>query len=117
MMMASLDDRNPKQDKQLSPGEINKLKENGWDHSDKGKRGGRTDLYKDREGNVYQKPKGGNGPGEPIGVNLNDLNNFSKVGVVVTGGFILYEVVKWGVAIFLAPETLGGSLGAATIIP
>jgi RHS repeat-associated protein len=66
--------RNPAQDKPLSKGEIEKLKRNGWDHSDKGKRGGRTDLYKDKDGNIYQKPKGGAGEGEPIGINLNDLN-------------------------------------------
>jgi hypothetical protein len=66
--------RNPAQDKKLSPGEIDKLKRNGWDHSDKGKSGGKTDLYKDEFGNIYQKPKGGTGEGEPIGVNLNDLN-------------------------------------------
>jgi hypothetical protein len=66
--------RNPAQDKPLSKGEIEKLKRNGWDHSDKGKRGGKTDLYKDKDGNIYQKPKGGAGEGEPIGININDLD-------------------------------------------
>lgn len=66
-------DRNVKQDKALSKGEIEKLKRNGWDHTDKGNHGGQTDLYKDKQGNVYQKPKGGIGAGEPIGINLNEL--------------------------------------------
>ena len=66
-------ERNPKQDKILTPGEIKKLKEDfGWDHSDKGRGGGKIDLYKDKEGNVYEKAKGNKGPGEPIGINLND---------------------------------------------
>ncbi|WP_039135633.1 polymorphic toxin type 33 domain-containing protein, partial [Flavihumibacter sp. ZG627] len=74
-----LPNRNPKQDKPLTPGEIDKLKRNGWDHSDKGKRGGRTDLYKDKHGNIYQKPKFGKGDGEPIGININDLKNIQDI--------------------------------------
>jgi RHS repeat-associated protein len=63
--------RDPKQDKPLTAGEIKRLKEEyGWDHSDKGKGGGKIDLYKDKEGNVYEKAKGNKGPGEPIGINL-----------------------------------------------
>lgn len=66
-------ERNPKQDKLLSKGEIKKLQEEyGWDHSDKGRGGGKKDLYKDKDGNVYEKAKGNKGPGEPIGVNLNE---------------------------------------------
>lgn len=52
--------RNSSQDKKLSPGEIKKLKEAGWDHGEKGvngKGGGPKDLYKDKKGNVYEKPK------------------------------------------------------------
>jgi len=67
-------DRNPKQDKLLTPGEIKRLKEAGWDHSDKGNGGGKIDLYKDKEGNVYEKGKGNKGPGEPTGYNLNNLD-------------------------------------------
>lgn len=37
-------DRNPKQDKLLTPGEIKRLKDAGWDHSDKGNGGGKIDL-------------------------------------------------------------------------
>lgn len=65
--------RNPNQDKPLTPWEIQQLQKNGWDHRFKGDHGGQTDLYKDKKGNVYQKPKGGVGYGEPIGVNLNNL--------------------------------------------
>jgi len=69
----TIKERNPKQDKLLSKGEIKNLKEKwGWDHSDKGRGGGKRDLYKDKDGNVYEKAKGNKGPGEPIGINLND---------------------------------------------
>ncbi|BAU53127.1 DUF6443 domain-containing protein [Mucilaginibacter gotjawali] len=33
---------------------------------------------------------------------------------ILIGG---YEVIKWGAAIFFAPETLGGSIGAASMTP
>jgi RHS repeat-associated protein len=72
--------RNPAQDKKLSPGEIKKLdkqvKEDGYDSIEdlKGdKHAGSKDLYKDKEGNIYTKPKGGDGSGEYTGYNTNDL--------------------------------------------
>lgn len=80
MIMASSDDRNPSQDKKLTPNDINNLQKQGWDHSEKGNHGGQTDLWKDREGNVYQKPKNGVGPGEPIGYNLNDFSTLHQPG-------------------------------------
>lgn len=120
----SPEDRNPKQDKLLTPGEIKRLKEAGWDHSDKGNGGGKIDLYKDKDGNVYEKGKGNKGPGEPIGVNLNDLkstgvstNSVLKAGTAITVGIVIYEIIKWGGAILLAPETLGGSLAGAAVLP
>jgi hypothetical protein len=33
------------------------------------------DLFKDREGNVYVKPKSGEGPGDPTGINLDNLSD------------------------------------------
>jgi RHS repeat-associated protein len=67
--------RNPAQDKLLSPGEIRKLQDAGHDvHGLKGgKNASKYDLYKDRCGNIYVKPKGGRGPGDPTGININDL--------------------------------------------
>jgi len=62
--------RNWRDDKPLSPGEIKQLEKQGWNHRQKGRHGGQRDLYKDKEGNVYEKPKGGNGPGELIDYNL-----------------------------------------------
>ncbi|WP_447952151.1 polymorphic toxin type 33 domain-containing protein [Chryseobacterium koreense] len=88
--------RNPKQDKKLSPGEIKKLQEAGWKHSDKGvnaKGGGPKDLWKDNKGNVYEKPKNGIGPGEPIGINLNNLS--IKVTPVVIGTTVIYGTLKF----------------------
>ncbi|MBV9042735.1 MAG: hypothetical protein JOZ68_17160 [Acidimicrobiia bacterium] len=45
-------------------------------HDIKGRGGAsKRDLYVDDDGNVVVKPKGGKGPGEPVGVNLRDLRN------------------------------------------
>lgn len=75
--------------KPLTKGEIEKLKRNGWSHSDKGKRGGLHDLYKDRKGNIYQKPKGGLGYGEPINENIRNL---TIIGAVGTGIYKLFDL-------------------------
>jgi hypothetical protein len=124
--------RNPNQDKKLTPGEIDILKKHGWDYSQKPRgSGGQVDLYKDRKGNVYEKPKGGDGYGEPIGINLNNLiPNFStppaggispttmvKAGVGTAIGIGLYEFGKWAIATVLAPETGGASFGVAAVLP
>jgi Bacterial toxin 33 len=37
------------------------------------KNSGRYDLYKDKQGNIYIKPKGGQGTGEPTGLNINNF--------------------------------------------
>jgi hypothetical protein len=71
--------RNPAQDRPLSKGDQRLLEEAGCSiHSIKrdflGGNFGHYDLYKDRAGNLYLKPKGGSGPGEPVGINLNDLS-------------------------------------------
>jgi RHS repeat-associated protein len=65
-------ERNPAQDKKLSPGQIKKLKEGGFDPHEL-KLGAGEDLYTDPEGNIYAKPIGGAGPGEPIGINIKNL--------------------------------------------
>ncbi|MBZ5858566.1 polymorphic toxin type 33 domain-containing protein [Flavihumibacter profundi] len=110
--------RNPKQDKLLTPGEIEKLKKNGWDHSDKGKRGGQTDLYKDKEGNVYQKPKGGKGSGEPIGININDLNNIQAVDGTSPLLKVLDRIINSVLRLppILFPPELQGSLSKPQIL-
>jgi hypothetical protein len=44
----------------------------------KGKKSsGERDLYKDKKGDIYVKPKGGKGEGEPTGVNINDFRSVS----------------------------------------
>jgi RHS repeat-associated protein len=67
-------ERNPAQDKMLTEKEIKLLVKGGENiHVIKGKtRTGRIDLYKDAEGNIYVKGKGGKGPGDPLGININD---------------------------------------------
>lgn len=69
------DDRDPSQDKRLSKGEIKKIKKSGYDiHDLKPERqGSRFDLFKDRHGNIYVKPKNGSGPGDPTGLNINNF--------------------------------------------
>jgi hypothetical protein len=69
-------DRNPKTDQRLGPGEIKQLERAGHDAHDLkgGKNASRQDLFKDKSGNVYVKPKNGSGPGEPTGINLRDLD-------------------------------------------
>jgi len=74
--------RNPKQDKPLTKEDIKNLEKQGFNHRDKslnGKNGGKLDLYKDRDGNVYEKPKGGTGAGEPIGYNLNHYSSYQPI--------------------------------------
>ncbi|CVK16210.1 RHS repeat-associated core domain-containing protein [Apibacter mensalis] len=81
--------RNWRQDKLLSKGEINRLeKAIGWNHGDKGQNnrgGGKKDLYKDKDGNIYEKPKGGKGPGEWTGINIKDLYTGSLLNKIGEG--------------------------------
>jgi hypothetical protein len=81
--------RNWRQDKLLSKGEINRLeKAIGWNHGDKGQNnrgGGKKDLYKDKDGNIYEKPKGGKGPGECTGINIKDLYTGSLLNKIGEG--------------------------------
>lgn len=67
--------RNSPQYHRLSDGEIELLKNAGYDiHELKGgKSASKYDLFKDDFGNIYQKPKSGNGPGEDLGINIYDL--------------------------------------------
>ncbi|MFT7860896.1 MAG: RHS repeat-associated core domain-containing protein, partial [Sulfurimonas sp.] len=62
-------------DKMLSPGEIDKLKRGGEDIHDLkgGKNASKRDLYKNKNGDILVKPKGGSGLGEPTGLNINDF--------------------------------------------
>ena len=52
------------------------LKKGGIDIEElKGSKGAsKYDLYKDRDGNIYQKPKGGKGNGEPVDLNIKDFH-------------------------------------------
>jgi hypothetical protein len=59
----------------LTPGEIERLQRAGYDPHDLKPRGagGRFDLLKDPDGNILVKPKNGRGPGDPTGLNINDI--------------------------------------------
>ncbi len=61
--------------KKLTGHEVDMLEKAGYDVHDLkgGKRASKYDLYKDKDGNIYQKPKDGTGPGEELGININDL--------------------------------------------
>lgn len=69
------EERNWRQDKLLTWDDIDRLQRGGENiHKIKGKRNtANKDLYKDTEGNIYIKPKGGIGAGEPTGLNINDF--------------------------------------------
>jgi RHS repeat-associated protein len=67
-----------RQDKKLSPGEIQELKDKGYDpETIKDETfpgaGGKVDLYKTPDGEIVVKGKGGVGPGEPTGINIKRL--------------------------------------------
>ncbi|HEV7919531.1 MAG TPA: polymorphic toxin type 33 domain-containing protein [Thermoanaerobaculia bacterium] len=67
------------QDKRPSGAEVDMLGERGVDvHELKqeitgDKKVSKYDLFKDKDGNIYVKPKNGPGQGEPTGLNLNDF--------------------------------------------
>ncbi|GGH16502.1 hypothetical protein FAZ19_05730 [Sphingobacterium alkalisoli] len=85
--------RNPNQDRPLTPGEIKQIQRQGWGHGDKsmnGRGGGRNDLWVDKKGNVYEKPKYGKGVmGEWTGYNLKNLS--VQVGI---GASLFYGTYK-----------------------
>jgi len=64
--------RNPAQDKRLSDGEIKRLGKKIDIHKLKGGNPSKKDLFKDKDGNIYTKPKSGTGPGDETGLNIND---------------------------------------------
>lgn len=71
-------ERNPAQDRKLSNREARRIAERFGESVEDFKRSFgcepplRCDLYTDRDGNAYVKPKGGRGPGEETGVNIDD---------------------------------------------
>ncbi len=67
------------QDKKLTKGEIQKLKDHNINPEELkqdifGKAAGKTDLYKTQDGDIVVKGKGGVGPGELTGININNLD-------------------------------------------
>ena len=68
-------ERNWRQDKKLTRDEIARLQRAGVDIHDLKDRhnAAHRDLYKDEDGNIYVKPKGGQAPGEPTNLNINDF--------------------------------------------
>jgi RHS repeat-associated protein len=65
---------NPAQEKKLTPGELKKLKEAGYDPHELKPGKSTEELYKDREGNITTKPNNTRGaPGEPTGLNIKSL--------------------------------------------
>jgi RHS repeat-associated protein len=57
--------------RRLSDGEIKKLKNAGHDIHDL-KPNSDFDLFKNRNGDIFVKPKSGIGPGDPTGININN---------------------------------------------
>ncbi len=71
----SSNDQNPRNFKRLSKGEIKLLTESGHHPHDlkPRKSGSKFDIFKDENGDLYVMPKDGSGPGDPLGININDL--------------------------------------------
>ncbi len=73
-------ERNPAQDHRLTDGEIQRLEEKTGRTAEEIKedtlggspRVGGYELYKDPDGNILVKPRGGIGEGEPTGYNINE---------------------------------------------
>jgi len=67
--------RNPTQDKKVPEDQLKKIFDQlGEDlHDIKGKGSSRYDIFNDDKGNLYQKPKNGQGEGEPLNINMNDF--------------------------------------------
>ncbi len=63
---------NPKQHKKLSNGEIKRMQDKGVDPHDL-KPNSKYDLFKDKSGDIFVKPKNGSGPGDPTGFNINNF--------------------------------------------
>lgn len=59
----------------LSKGEIKTLTKAGYHPHDlkPSKHGSLYDIFKDEYGDLYVMPKDGSGPGDPLGMNINDL--------------------------------------------
>jgi hypothetical protein len=66
------EDQSGAQDKRLSNSEIRALQDAGIDPHDE-KPNSKYDLFRRPNGDIVVKPKGGGGPGEPTGLNLNDI--------------------------------------------
>lgn len=64
---------NPQQFKRLTPGEIRRLKRHAIDPEELKEYNARLDLFKDKSGEVYVMPKDASGPGEPSGINIDEL--------------------------------------------
>jgi hypothetical protein len=66
--------------------------------------------YKDQDKEPDQSTSA---PLRPVG--LSPQAKVTGAGIAILIG--TYEAIKWGTAVFFAPETLGGSIGVATITP
>ena len=71
--------RNPAQDRRLSDSEIKRVQDyaggrEGLDAVKGGKNASKRDIFVDpHTGDLYVKPKNGSDPGEPTGINFNNL--------------------------------------------
>lgn len=75
--------------------------------------GGYDNVYEDG----YVRPgKGGRGNFSPIEVTV-DSNDVMALTTIAVGAFVIYEGIKWGVAVVTALPIGGVSLGLASITP
>ncbi|MEA5077477.1 MAG: polymorphic toxin type 33 domain-containing protein [Anaerolineaceae bacterium] len=66
---------NPAQMNKLTPGEIRALEQRGFNAEDlkANEYTGQWDIFKDKSGNLFIKPKSGTGPGEPLNLNIKEI--------------------------------------------
>lgn len=75
----------------------------------------RDDRIASRQAKEKEEEKESDNRSESVvGEAVEDLGQVAMVAGIL---FALYEVVKWGAAILLAPETFGASLGGAACLP
>jgi len=86
----------------------------GGDHWDVEGPGGYTNRY------PGGSERGGSGqrPNIPPPTNGDNSSEAAKnIGIAIGAGLLIWQGIKWGTAIALAPETGGGSLVAAFELP
>lgn len=94
------DNQGPGPLQRLKDWEINLLKKGGWSHSEK-KFGSRQDLWKDEQGNIYERAKDGTGEAEPTDWSIQNgaaqklATTAVEAGVGIGVGYLIWKAVEF----------------------